>query len=235
MMSFARTKKNKQREEEKIQRSKNELLLHRLFVKEKRFHDSGVGIDKKSRPGTKNLIPHHAFITVIKILTTYTMNAMLTSSSTSSSSTMNAVAAARRPSSSSSSSSPSSSTRTRGYQKFTITNRYGRREKEHHPASSKEVAKNTKNSSITNNTNTNSNKVLFASGLGASLVGLLTPSAAMAISITDPVFGDIEVWQFLILTAGYWIAIEAYLDNKYDDDKKTVMPTLKKKDEDDDE
>jgi len=234
-MSFARTKKNKQREEEKIQRSKNELLLHRLFVKEKRFHDSGVRIDKKSRPGTKNLIPHHAFITVIKILTTYTMNAMLTSSSTSSSSTMNAVAAARRPSSSSSSSSPSSSTRTRGYQKFTITNRYGRREKEHHPASSKEVAKNTKNSSITNNTNTNSNKVLFASGLGASLVGLLTPSAAMAISITDPVFGDIEVWQFLILTAGYWIAIEAYLDNKYDDDKKTVMPTLKKKDEDDDE
>ena len=165
------------------------------------------------------------------------MNAMLTSSSTSSSSAMNAVAAARRPSSSSSSSSssPSSSTRTRGYQKFNITNRYGRREKEHHPASSKEVAKNTKNSSITNNTNTNSNKVLFASGLGASLVGLLTPSAAMAISITDPVFGDIEVWQFLILTAGYWIAIEAYLDNKYDDDKKTVMPTLKKKDEDDDE
>ena len=77
--------------------------------------------------------------------------------------------------------------------------------------------------------------MLFASGLGASLVGLLTPSAAMAISITDPVFGDIEVWQFLILTAGYWIAIEAYLDNKYDDDKKTVMPTLKKKDEDDDE
>ena len=76
--------------------------------------------------------------------------------------------------------------------------------------------------------------MLFASGLGASLVGLLTPSAAMAISITDPVFGDIEVWQFLILTAGYWIAIEAYLDNKYDEDKKTVMPTLKKKDEDDD-
>ena len=163
------------------------------------------------------------------------MNAMLTSSSTSSSSAMNAAATARRPSSSSSSSSPSSSTRTRGYQKFTITNRYGRREKEHHPASSKEVAKNTKNSSITNNTNGNSNKVLFASGLGASLVGLLTPSAAMAISITDPVFGDIEVWQFLILTAGYWIAIEAYLDNKYDEDKKTVMPTLKKKDEDDDE
>ena len=166
------------------------------------------------------------------------MNAMLTSSSTSSSSAMNAAATARRPSSSSSSSSsssPSSSTRTRGYQKFTITNRYGRREKVHHPASSKEVAKNTKNSSITNNTNGNSNKVLFASGLGASLVGLLTPSAAMAISITDPVFGDIEVWQFLILTAGYWIAIEAYLDNKYDDDKKTVMPTLKKKDEDDDE
>ena len=161
------------------------------------------------------------------------MNAMLTSSSTSSSSAMNAAATARRPSSSSS--SPSSSTRTRGYQKFTITNRYGRREKEHHPASSKEVAKNTKNSSVTNDTNTNSNKVLFASGLGASLVGLLTPSAAMAISITDPVFGDIEVWQFLILTAGYWIAIEAYLDNKYDDDKKTVMPTLKKKDEDEDE
>ena len=157
---------------------------------------------------------------------------MLTSSSTSSSSAMNAVTAARRPSSSSSS-SPSSSTRTRGYQKF--TNRYGRREKEHHPASSKEVAKNTKNSSITNDTNSNSNKVLFASGLGASLVGLLTPSAAMALSITDPVFGDIEVWQFLILTAGYWIAIEAYLDNKYDDDKKTVMPTLKKKDEDEDE
>ena len=77
--------------------------------------------------------------------------------------------------------------------------------------------------------------MLLASGLGASLVGLLTPSAAMAISITDPVFGDIEVWQFLILTAGYWIAIEAYLDNKYDDDKKTVMPTIKKKKEEEDE
>ena len=48
-------------------------------------------------------------------------------------------------------------------------------------------------------------------------------------SITDPVFGDIEVWQFIVLTAGYWLGIEYYLDKKYDDDKKdsaSIMPKV---------
>ena len=88
------------------------------------------------------------------------------------------------------------------------------------------------NSGMNNNNNKN---MLFASGLGASIVGLLTPSAAMAISITDPVFGDIQIWQFLVLTAGYWIGIEMYLDKKYDENTTPIMPTLKKKDEDEDE
>ena len=96
------------------------------------------------------------------------------------------------------------------------------------------VANNAKkiNSGMNNNNNKN---MLFASGLGASIVGLLTPSAAMAISITDPVFGDIQIWQFLVLTAGYWIGIEMYLDKKYDENTTPIMPTLKKKEEDEDE
>jgi hypothetical protein len=49
------------------------------------------------------------------------------------------------------------------------------------------------------------------------------------------VFGDIEVWQFLVLTAGYFIGIEIYLDKKYDDNNKTVMPSVQKKKESDEE
>ena len=63
----------------------------------------------------------------------------------------------------------------------------------------------------------------------AGLAQALAPSPAMAISITDPVFGDIQVWQFIVLTAGYWLGIEYYLDNKYDDDKKKggdIMPKV---------
>lgn len=59
------------------------------------------------------------------------------------------------------------------------------------------------------------------------------PEQAQAISIRDPVFGDIEVWQFLVITAGYFIGIEIYLDKKYDEEKKTPMPTVQKKTEDD--
>ena len=58
------------------------------------------------------------------------------------------------------------------------------------------------------------------------------PEQAQALSIRDPVFGDIEVWQFLVLTAGYFIGIEIYLDKKYDDNNKTPMPTVQKKTED---
>ena len=43
--------------------------------------------------------------------------------------------------------------------------------------------------------------------------------------------GDIEVWQFLVLTAGYFIGIEIYLDRKYDDKNKPVMPTVQKKED----
>jgi len=99
---------------------------------------------------------------------------------------------------------------------------------------------NNKNINGSNNKNvpTANNNIassLFAplAGGGLSAAALLFPNPALAISITDPVFGDIEIWQFLILTAGYWIGIEIYLDNKYDDDKKTVMPSVKKKEEED--
>ena len=153
------------------------------------------------------------------------MNVLLTSTASSS---VLVRAGTRRPLSSSSSSSSS-----RGYQKFTISNRYGKEQQQQQQAA-KVVANNAKkiNSGMNNNNNKN---MLFASGLGASIVGLLTPSAAMAISITDPVFGDIQIWQFLVLTAGYWIGIEMYLDKKYDENTTPIMPTLKKKDEDEDE
>ena len=154
------------------------------------------------------------------------MNVLLTSTASSS---VLVRAGTRRPLSSSSSSSSSS----RGYQKFTISNRYGKEQQQQQQAS-KVVAHNAKkiNSGMNNN---NYKNMLFASGLGASIVGLLTPSAAMAISITDPVFGDIQIWQFLVLTAGYWIGIEMYLDKKYDENTTPIMPTLKKKEEDEEE
>ena len=176
---------------------------------------------------TRNAIKHaHARTHAHKYIA-IPMNVLLTSTASSS---VLVRAGTRRPLSSSSSSSSSSS---RGYQKFTISNRYGKEQQQQQQAS-KVVANNAKkiNSGMNNNNNKN---MLFASGLGASIVGLLTPSAAMAISITDPVFGDIQIWQFLVLTAGYWIGIEMYLDKKYDENTTPIMPTLKKKDEDEDE
>ena len=173
---------------------------------------------------TRNAIKHAHARTYIAI----PMNVLLTSTASSS---VLARAGTRRPLSSSSSSSSSS----RGYQKFTISNRYGKeQQQQQQQQAAKVVANNAKkiNSGMNNNNNKN---MLFASGLGASIVGLLTPSAAMAISITDPVFGDIQIWQFLVLTAGYWIGIEMYLDKKYDENTTPIMPTLKKKDEDEDE
>jgi len=155
------------------------------------------------------------------------MNVLLTSTASSS---VLVRAGTRRPLSSSSSSSSSSS---RGYQKFTISNRYGKEQQQQQQAS-KVVANNAKKI-ISGMNNNNYKNMLFASGLGASIVGLLTPSAAMAISITDPVFGDIQIWQFLVLTAGYWIGIEMYLDKKYDENTTPIMPTLKKKEEDEEE
>lgn len=61
------------------------------------------------------------------------------------------------------------------------------------------------------------------------------PEQAQALSIRDPVFGDIEVWQFLVLTAGYFIGIEIYLDRKYDESNKPIMPSIQKKEEDSEE
>ena len=174
---------------------------------------------------TRNAIKHaHARTHAHKYIA-IPMNVLLTSTASSS---VLVRAGTRRPLSSSSS---------RGYQKFTISNRYGKeqqQQQQQQQQAAKVVANNAKkiNSGMNNNNNKN---MLFASGLGASIVGLLTPSAAMAISITDPVFGDIQIWQFLVLTAGYWIGIEMYLDKKYDENTTPIMPTLKKKDEDEDE
>ena len=65
----------------------------------------------------------------------------------------------------------------------------------------------------------------------AGLASAVAPEPALAVSLRDPVFGDIEVWQFIVLTAGYWWGIEYYLDKKYDepDGKKnpgSVMPKV---------
>ena len=61
----------------------------------------------------------------------------------------------------------------------------------------------------------------------AGLASAVAPEPALAVSLRDPVFGDIEVWQFIVLTAGYWWGIEFYLDNKYDKPKPgKVMPKV---------
>lgn len=65
----------------------------------------------------------------------------------------------------------------------------------------------------------------------AGLASAVAPEPALAVSLRDPVFGDIQVWQFIVLTAGYWWGIEYYLDKKYDepDGKKnpgSVMPKV---------
>ena len=65
--------------------------------------------------------------------------------------------------------------------------------------------------------------------VAAGLASAMAPEPALAVSLRDPVFGDIEVWQFIVLTAGYWLGIEYYLDKKYDDDKKdsaSIMPKV---------
>ena len=71
---------------------------------------------------------------------------------------------------------------------------------------------------------------VFSGVVAAGLAQALAPEPAMAISFTDPVFGDIEVWQFIVLTAGYWLSIEYYLDRKYEDDDKkdvgSIMPKV---------
>ncbi len=64
----------------------------------------------------------------------------------------------------------------------------------------------------------------------AGLASAVAPEPALAVSLRDPVFGDIQVWQFIVLTAGYWWGIEYYLNNKYDEpDAKNpgaVMPKV---------
>jgi hypothetical protein len=66
--------------------------------------------------------------------------------------------------------------------------------------------------------------------VAAGLASAMAPEPALAVSLRDPVFGDIEVWQFIVLTAGYWWGIEFYLDRKYDDDKPKnptdIMPKV---------
>ena len=68
---------------------------------------------------------------------------------------------------------------------------------------------------------------VLAGVVAAGLAQALAPEPALAVSLRDPVFGDIEVWQFIVLTAGYWWGIEFYLDNKYDKPKPgKVMPKV---------
>jgi len=74
-------------------------------------------------------------------------------------------------------------------------------------------------------------KTVLSGVVAAGLASAVAPEPALAVSLRDPVFGDIEVWQFIVLTAGYWWGIEYYLDKKYDepDGKKnpgSVMPKV---------
>ena len=74
-------------------------------------------------------------------------------------------------------------------------------------------------------------KTVLGGVVAAGLASAVAPEPALAVSLRDPVFGDIEVWQFIVLTAGYWWGIEYYLDRKYDepDAKKNpgaVMPKV---------
>ena len=72
-------------------------------------------------------------------------------------------------------------------------------------------------------------KTVLGGVVAAGLASAVAPEPALAVSLRDPVFGDIEVWQFIVLTAGYWLGIEYYLDKKYDDDKKdsaSIMPKV---------
>ena len=74
-------------------------------------------------------------------------------------------------------------------------------------------------------------KTVLGGVVAAGLASAMAPEPALAVSLRDPVFGDIEVWQFIVLTAGYWWGIEYYLDKKYDepDGKKnpgSVMPKV---------
>lgn len=79
----------------------------------------------------------------------------------------------------------------------------------------------------------NVSKLIASGTVAAGFVAF--PEQAQALSIRDPVFGDIEVWQFLVLTAGYFIGIEIYLDRKYDESNKPIMPSIQKKEEDSEE
>jgi hypothetical protein len=70
-------------------------------------------------------------------------------------------------------------------------------------------------------------KTVLSGVVAAGLASAMAPEPALAVSLRDPVFGDIEVWQFIVLTAGYWWGIEFYLDNKYDKPKPgKVMPKV---------
>ena len=74
-------------------------------------------------------------------------------------------------------------------------------------------------------------KTVLGGVVAAGLASAVAPEPALAVSLRDPVFGDIQVWQFIVLTAGYWWGIEYYLNNKYDepDAKKNpgaVMPKV---------
>jgi hypothetical protein len=66
--------------------------------------------------------------------------------------------------------------------------------------------------------------------VATGVASVLAPEPALAVSLRDPVFGDIEVWQFIVLTAGYWWGIEYYLNNKYDEPEvkkpSAIMPKV---------
>ena len=72
-------------------------------------------------------------------------------------------------------------------------------------------------------------KTVLSGVAASSIASIVAPFPAAALSITDPVFGDIQVWQFIVLTAGYWLGIEYYLDNKYDEKEQSpdsIMPKV---------
>jgi len=73
--------------------------------------------------------------------------------------------------------------------------------------------------------------VVLGGAVAAGLAQALVPLPAAAVSLNDPVFGDIQIWQFIVLTAGYWLGIEFFLDKKYAEpdakgDMESIMPKV---------
>ena len=122
-----------------------------------------------------------------------------------------------------------------GLRVFHREDEFGETNRARYPASVVARAKEVKSSAQGEDSKTRGVREMFASTavlggvLASTALQATFPEQAQALSIKIP--SGREVWQFLVLTAGYFIGIEIYLDRKYDDKNKPVMPTVQKKED----